>query len=118
MKTSLTLTTSGYWQQLEGKVQTEGFPPSLADTLKSLLSAHINRAIGPDAKTHEIALARQYIPDGILLLHSAGERGENYYDVVVYKPEKGRNDKRTFFGLVKKYPDTRLYYLTDVPEQG
>jgi hypothetical protein len=113
MKTSLTLTTSGYWQQIEEKVQKEGFPPALADTLKSLLSAHIHQTIGPDAKSREIALAKQYVPDGILLEHSAGEE---YLDLVVYKPEAGRENQRTFFGLVKRYPNTKRYNLNDVPE--
>jgi len=113
MKTSLTLTTPGYWQQIEEKVQKEGFPPSLADTLKSLLSAHIHKTIGPDAKPREIALAKVYVPNGILLENSAGEE---YLDLVVYKPEAGREDLRTFFGFVKKYPGTKLHYLTDVPE--
>ena len=113
MKTSLTLTTPGYWQQIEEKVQREGFPPALADILKSLLSAHIHKTIGPDAKPREIALAKQHIPYGILLENSAGEE---YLDLVVYKPEAGREDLRTFFGFVKRYPNTRLYSLNDVPE--
>ena len=106
----LILTKLGYWQELKDLAKDGLLPSELADTLISVIDAHINGFIAPQSSPHLVTLAKKHLLHGIELSDTAAD----YYDLMVYIPNKEKTTRRSFFHLVRKWPKGRLRYLDEV----
>ncbi len=112
--TLIRLTTTNYWQQLEGLRATQGVPVTLVDCLKGLVASHLHATIGPEATSRLIEQAKHYLKDGILLSDSVGDW---LYDVMVFVPNgEEKTATRSFFRLIRKWPGGQLKYLEDIEQ--
>ena len=110
---SLRLTFTHNWNELEAMVTAGTLPAALADCLKSLISAEQHDAIGPDATPHLVQLANEHLSHGITLTDAEGR--DRLYDVMVFVPDEGRMNLRSFFRLVPRYSGGQLKYPWQTP---
>ncbi|MES3004587.1 MAG: hypothetical protein V4690_00570 [Patescibacteria group bacterium] len=97
-------------------MRSQELPAALADLLKALISSYMHHAIPPSANPHLVRLAAQYLPNGIQLLSGSEEpsRKDELLDIIVFTPEAGRDDLRSFFQLIRKYPGGKFMYPSDI----
>jgi hypothetical protein len=109
-KSPLKLSSSGYWKQIDDLEKDGILPWELGSLLKEIISSFFSRAIPAEATSHLVELAKQYLQGGIELSNSAMDC---FYDVMVFVPNAEKN-LRSFFLLVRKYPEGRLKYLDEI----
>ncbi len=81
-------------------------PLEVVHLVQNLILQMIKNLISDTATSRDVALAKEYLSDGIQL-------GDRLYDVCVYVP----NDKkhgRSFFTLVRRWPNGELKRLEEV----
>ena len=108
-KLPLRLSSSGYWQEIDNMVKDGSLPRELGLLLNEVIGSFFSRAVPAEATSHLINLAKQYLQGGIKLSNSAMDC---LYDIMVFIPDPGK-DLRSFFLLVRKYPEGRLKYLDE-----
>lgn len=109
----LKLTKRGYWKEIEILMDKMLLPTEVGILLEGVINTHINSVIPPAVKASQIELAKEYLEGGILL--TGDDRIERLFEVGVFVPDPGKEDKlKSFFLLLPKWNEGEVKYLRDL----
>lgn len=98
------ISTKDWWENID---DLKGLPAELIGMLKSLISATLKNNMLPTATPQLMRLAQEHLQDPIWI-------DRKCFSIWAYTPNIVAENKRSFFILVRQYPDGELKKLSEI----